>query len=398
MSCVPPLADMHRIYLDYNSTTPCAEEVVEAMIPFFGVQCGNPASPHVAGREALAAITSAREDTAAVIGGDPAYLFFTSGATEANNLALMGMSDHCKTRNQIVVSAIEHKSVLGPASILADKGFSVSYIPVDRQGCVDADAARTLVNDETLIVSVQGANNETGVIQPVAELAAIAHLHGAVFHCDMAQMLGKERIDVNALGADILSLSAHKAYGPKGVGAFYIANRTLLSRIKPILSGGGQERGLRAGTHNVPGIVGFGCACRLVIRNRVGDASRICSLRERIEQQFRLRLPGASINGLGTARLPGTTSLTIPGIQADMLIANLPNVCIGDGAACSSGAPDPSHVLLAMGLSRDAAECTVRLSLGRYTALQDVDVAVDEIVSTAMSLYERLAICPRKEF
>lgn len=393
---MPPLADMRRIYLDYNSTTPCAEEVVEAMIPFFTEQCGNPASPHIAGREALAAITGAREATAAVIGGDPAYLFFTSGATEANNLALMGMADPIKTRNRIVVSAIEHKSVLHPASILAEKGFSVSYIPVDRQGCVDADAARTLVNDATLIVSVQGANNETGVIQPVAELAAIAHLHGAVFHCDMAQMLGKERIDVCALGVDILSLSAHKAYGPKGVGALYVADRSLINRIKPILSGGGQERGLRAGTHNVPGIVGFGCACRLAVSNRVEDASRICFLRERIEQQLLRRLPGASINGLGKARLPGTTSLTIPGIPSDMLIANLPNVCISDGAACSSGAPEPSHVLTAMGLSRDAAECTVRLSLGRYTELLDIDAAVDEIVSTAASLYARLATCQCK--
>jgi len=263
--------------------------------------------------------------------------------------------------------------------VLAEDGFDVEILPVDNSGVVMIEAAEQIIDANTLVVSVHAANNETGVIQPVTEIAAIAHSVGAACHCDAAQAIGKMPVNIVQLGVDLASFSAHKAYGPKGVGVLFAS----LGRARPVLRaqvwGGDQEGQLRAGTHNVPGIVGFGAACRLVSTQLIGDTMRISRLREICESAILQAVPRARINAKDAARLPGTISVTVPDVPADMLMANLPTLCIGDGAACRAGVPEPSHVLLAMDLSRAEAECTVRISMGRYTTEADVETAVKEL-------------------
>jgi cysteine desulfurase len=377
---------MTAIYLDNNSTTPCAPEVIADMSPYFAEAFGNPASPHSCGRTASSAVTRAREQIASTIGVEPAAVIFTSGATEANNLALFGLARRASDRRKIVVSAVEHKSVLVPADAVAEEGFLVEHLPVDGNGVVVLEAARRIIDAKTLAVSVQAANNETGVLQPVKEVAEIARSVGAMCHCDAAQAIGKIPVDVADLGVDLASFSAHKAYGPKGIGVLAVCTTRIRPWLKPVLVGGGQEGNLRAGTLNVPGIVGFGTACRLASMLLRDDTLRTSSLRRICEERLLQGIPSARINGRAAPRLSGTISLTIPGVPADILMANLQTVCIGDGAACHSGALEPSHVLLAMNLSRADAECTVRISLGRYTTEGDVIAAVDELISAAQRL------------
>jgi cysteine desulfurase len=378
------------IYLDNNSTTPCALEVVAEMTPYFSETFGNAASPHSYGRMASSAVARARQEIASAVGADVTEIIFTSGATEANNLALFGMSQATSRRRKIVVSAVEHKSVLIPANKLAEDGFYVEWLPVDKNGVVAIEIAEQIIDTDTLAVSVQAANNETGVIQPVKEIAEIAHSVGAVCHCDAAQAIGKMTVNVDGLGVDLASFSSHKAYGPKGVGALFASARRARPPLRPQLWGGGQEGHLRAGTLNVPGIVGFGAACRLAADLLREDSIRVSHLRLLCEESLLQSIPRALINSREAVRLPGTISLTIPGIPADMLMANLPTVCIGDGAACSSGVPEPSHVLMAMNLGREDAECTVRISLGRYTTEQDVKTAVEELSFAVQHLSEEM--------
>lgn len=379
------------IYLDHNSTTPCAPEVVAEMLPYFTAKCGNAESPHDAGRIASMALSSTRQQVARIAGTQPESLFFTSGATEANNLALLGVSQGIRKRKKIVVSAIEHKSVLEPAHHLARHGYSVEVIPVDSHGVVNCSEAESIVDDHTLIVSVQGANNETGVIQPIQRIALLAHDRGALCHCDAAQLLGKVPVDIEALGVDMASFSAHKMYGPKGVGALYIASCVPKGTVCPLLFGGKQEQGLRPGTQNVPAVIGFGCACKIAIDSLQLDMRHIGILREKLEALLLNALPRTRVNGAGAPRLPGTTSMTLPGIPADMLLSNLPTVCIGNGSACNSGALEPSHVLLAMGISREDSDCTVRISLGRYTTESEIQAAVEELTVVAKDLSARLS-------
>jgi cysteine desulfurase len=384
------MSSARQVYLDYNSTTPCAPEVVSEMMPFFAHEYGNAASPHRAGRLASVAIARAREEVASAIGTESACIVFTSGATEANNLALFGMARGTSSRRKVVVSAIEHKSVLVPATMLVEEGCEVTVLPVDGNGVLALDEAERVIDDTTLVVVVQAANNETGVIQPVGVIASLAHAKGAFCHCDAAQAIGKMPVMVEQLDVDTASFSAHKVYGPKGVGALFVSSRPGRPALRPMLWGGGQEERLRAGTLNVPGIVGFGCACRLAGILLEEDVKRILRLRAMCEDELLRRLPGVWINARSVPRLPGTMSLTIPGIPADMLTANLPTVCIGDGAACNSGAPEPSHVLLAMNLSRSDAECTVRISLGRYTTESEVQAAVEEVTVVVRDLLTRI--------
>ena len=369
------MAKVKPIYLDYNATTPCAAEVIEAMLPFFSGDFGNPASPHAMGRVAAEAVEAARVRVAALVECAPDEIIFTSGATESNNIVLLGIVSQPRTRRKIAISAVEHKSVLEPCARLAQRGFAVITLPVDGHGIVDLDEASRLIDDDTLLVSVQGANNETGTVQPVTEIARIAHTHGALMHSDCAQMLGKVPVSVFDLGVDYASFSGHKVYGPKGIGFLFFGGGRCRSQLDSICFGGGQETGLRPGTLNVPGIVGFGEACRLARERLPKDMHGIDALRHRFELAITQALPSAHINGSEVDRLPGTTSLTLPGLPASMLIANVPHLCIGEGSACSSGAPEPSHVLLAMGLSREDAESTVRFSLGRGNSVVDVDEA-----------------------
>lgn len=374
------------IYLDYNATTPCAPEVVQAMLPFFSEDCANPASPHIMGREAASAVEIARGRIAHLIDCDPDEVVFSSGATESNNIVLLGVAYRHPARMKIVISAIEHKSVLEPGSWLAERGFTVVTLPVNGRGIVDLDAALSVIDDGTLLVSVQGANNETGSIQPLAEIAQIAHSHGVLMHSDLAQMLGKVPVSVRSLGVDCASFSGHKAYGPKGSGFLFAEKCWCLPKLGPICLGGGQENNLRPGTLNVPAIVGLGEACRLAARDLATEMVRISGLRNLLESRILGKVPGARVNGSIQSRLPGTTSLTFKGIAADLLIARLPRICVSNGAACSSGALAPSHVLLAMGLSRDDAESTVRISLGRFTTLEHVQEAAYAITEEALKL------------
>lgn len=360
------------IYLDYNATTPCDPRVVEKMLPFFSEWYGNPATGlHIQGRRAVRAVDEARQQVATLIGCQPGELIFTGGATESNNLAILGFgrANRHIGRNRIVTSAVEHKAVLLPCRRLQEEGYELIVLPVDGQGSVSIDEAEAAINDQTLLVSVQAANNEVGTLQPIARIAEIAHNRGAVVHCDAAQAAGKIPMDLTSEGwqVDLLSISAHKLYGPKGIGALYVRHGPHTVPITPLQYGGGQEYGLRSGTTNVPGIVGFGEACRICTAEIEHELIRIAFLRDQFERALLADLSGLKINGRNAPRLPNTSSLTFPDIDADVLLLNLPTVMMGTGSACSTGAPEPSHVLLAMGLSRAEASSTVRASLGRYT-------------------------------
>ncbi len=367
------------IYLDNNSTTPCAPEVLDAMMPFFREIFGNAASSHILGRRAANAVAKAREQVTATIGCLEHEVVFTSGATESNNLVLFGITQRPEGRRKIVTSAIEHKSVLGPCQWLREKGFEVVEIPVDANGLVDMEVTRQEIDAKTLLVSVQGANNEIGTIQPIQVISDLAHGKGALVHADMAQMLGKLPLDMTELGLDYASFSAHKIYGPKGVGALFIGSGQSSARITPLLHGGSQEFGHRPGTLNVPGIVGFGEACRLAHHQVADDMVFVAAMRDALEEELLVEIPDLVINARIACRLPGTTSITLPGVPADALIANLQNICISDSSACNSGAISPSHVLIALGLSANEAECSIRVCVGRYNVIDDVYEACKEL-------------------
>lgn len=381
---------MAAIYLDYNATTPCEPRVVEKMLPFFSEWYGNPATGlHLQGRRASRAVDEARDQVSALVGSQPGEIIFTSGATESNNLALLGLgrANRHGERNRIVTSAIEHKAVLLPCQRLQEEGYELVMLAVDGQGRVSVDEAEAAINDQTLLVSVQTANNEVGTLQPIATIAEIAHKHGAIFHSDAAQAVGKIPVSLaaEAWQVDLLSISAHKLYGPKGVGALYVRNGPNAHPIEPLQWGGGQERGLRSGTTNVPGIVGFGEACRICTAELEQESVRIADLRDRFEEALLASIPGLRINAREAQRLPNTSSLTFPGIDADALLLNLPEVMMGTGSACSSGALEPSHVLIAMGLSRAEASSTVRASLGRCITLTQLERGGQLISDAAVS-------------
>ena len=376
------------IFLDHGTTTPCDPRVVEAMLPYFTALPISPTgSVHQAAREVNEAIERAREQMAGLIGARAKEIIFTSGATEANNLAILGLARGAgEGRRTIVTTVIEHKSVLAPCRDLRRQGFEVIELPVSRDGVVDLAAADAAIDESTLLVSIQLANGEVGTIQPVAELATIARERGAYVHCDAAQGLGRIPIDVDVLGVDLLSVSAHKCYGPKGVGALYVRGGAYALPLRAIVLGGGQERGLRSGTLNVPGIVGFGEACRLAEEALPGEMVRLAELRDRFEVGLTTQVPGVTINGAGAARLPGSTNVTIAGVDAEALIVNLPEVIIGTGSACTSGAPEPSYVLLAMGLSGRVAYETVRAGLGGDIQSLAITKAIAQIAAVAASV------------
>jgi cysteine desulfurase len=370
------------IYLDHNATTPCDPRVVEKMLPYFCQVYGNPSnSLHRQGRMAAKAVDMARQQVADLIEAQPGEIYFTSGATESSNLAIFGVAKLTtkSERRGIVTCQIEHKAVLLPCKKLELSGFEVTILPVDTEGRVRMEDVAAAIDDKTLLVTIQAANNEIGTLQPIAEIAAIAHQHGALMHTDAAQLVGKLPVSVDILNIDLLSMSAHKLYGPKGVGALYIRGGTRHIPIEPLIIGGGQEGGLRSGTTNVPAIVGFGEACRiakeLISKELISDAARIGGLHDQLEQTLIKKIPPLRINGKNAPRLPNTSSLTFPGVDADALLLNLPEVMMGTGSACTSGAIEPSHVLQAIGLSRADASSTVRASLGRFTNESDIQKA-----------------------
>lgn len=363
------------IYLDYNATTPCDPRVVEKMLPYYNEIYGNPSNGfHRQGRLAAQAVITTREQISNLISADPHEIVFTSGATESNNLAIFGLAHQNKNnpRKRIISSQIEHKAVLNPLVKLSEEGFEIILLDVNDQGVISIDQAKSLINDQTLLVSIHIANNEIGVIQPIHDLAEIAHNHGALVHTDAAQAVGKIAVTCNDLGFDMLSMSAHKLYGPKGVGALYIRGGFRNIPLEPIFFGGGQENGLRPGTTNVPAIVGFGEACILAKESVIEEANRIGYLRDLFETCLLKEIPSLTINCKKASRLPNTSSLTFQGIDADALLFNLPDVMMGTGSACTSGTVEPSHVLQAIGLSRENARSTIRASLGRYTTDADI--------------------------
>ena len=379
------------IYLDYNATTPCDPRVVEKLLPYFSEIYGNPANGlHKQGRLGAKAVDEAREQVAGFISARAHEIVFTSGATESNNLAILGVArtHRGEKRNRIVTSAVEHKAVLLACKKLMEEGFDVVFLPVDSEGKVLMKVAQQAINENTLLVSIQGANNEIGTIQPVGQIAELAHEHGALFHCDAAQAVGKIQVSIDQWDVDFLSMSAHKLYGPKGIGALYIRGGSNAISIEPIWYGGGQENGLRSGTTNVPGIVGFGEACRISSDELSVESLEIQGLREMLEQELVANIQSIKINGAQGDRLPNTTSLLFSGIDADAMILNTPQIMIGTGSACTSGAIEPSHVLQAIGLDRNQASSTVRLSLGRYTTEEEIAQTIDAICHTCNLLRE----------
>ena len=365
------------IYMDYQATTPTDPRVVGAMQPYWSVMYGNPHSAdHTFGWRADAAVEIARGHIAALIGADPDEIVFTSGATEANNLAVLGIARASPvTRKRIVVSAIEHKCVLAAARAAADEGFEVTKVRVGSDGIVDPRAIAEVLDNRVALVSVMAVNNEIGTVQPLPEIAALCTSVGAVFHTDAAQALSSLPIDTTALGVDLMSLSAHKAYGPNGIGALFV-RRGLRVRPKPIIHGGGQEGGLRSGTLPTPLCVGFGEACRILASERDGDVQRMRVLHDRFLAKLLKNVPGLMVNGDQASRHPGNLNLLFPSIDASLLLQHLhPNIAASTGSACTSGQPEPSHVLRAIGLSSEDANASIRFGFGRFTTQDEVDYA-----------------------
>ena len=383
---------MH-IYLDYNSTTPVDRAVLDAMLPFFADNFGNASSIHLTGQRGRSAVDAARDSVAALIGARPAEIVFTSGGTEADNLALLGsVAASNRSRKHIITTAIEHHAVLNSAQALEKQGTEVTYVSVGSAGIVDPQDIRRALRPETILISVMHANNELGTIQPIAEIGRIASEADVPFHCDAVQSAGKLPVDVDRLRVDLLSISAHKIYGPKGVGALYV--RTGMP-LEPQFHGGHHERDRRPGTENVPGIVGFGKAAALAKINLEADASRIEVLRNHLEESLLNSLPSVHVNGDRRHRISNTTNLafTAAGGEALVIALDLQGVACSTGAACSSGAVEPSHVLLAIGLSEVDARSSLRFSLGRATTAADIDRAVAVILPAV----ERLrALSPRR--
>ncbi len=372
---------MRRIYLDHNATTPLDPRVLEAMLPLLTDGFGNPSSLHWFGQQARAAVETARTGVASLIGASAAEIVFTGGGTEADNLALRGLAATAKGRRRIVVSALEHHAVLHTAKALSSEGFEIATVRSTPAGVVDLDDAAAKIDEKTAAVAVMLANNETGVIQPVAEIAKMARRAGAAVHCDAVQGAGKVPVDVNALDADTLALSAHKFYGPKGVGILYVRRGITLTAL---IRGGSQERNRRAGTENVAGIVGMGRAAEIARSMLSEESPRVGALRDRLEASLR-ELPGAAING-GGPRVPNTSNVSFEGADAESLVLalDLAGIAVSTGAACAAGAIEPSHVLKAMGLAVARLQGSLRFSLGRTTMQQDLD-EVAEAVSTALA-------------
>jgi cysteine desulfurase len=371
------------VYLDNASTTACDPRVVEVILPYLSAYYGNPSSTeHRAGEQAERAVKTARQQVAAALGCSAREVVFTSGATESNNIAILGAVRALKGgRRKIITFSAEHRSVLRPVAELAGQGFESVVLPVDEAGRAILEAAEEEIDQDTLLVSLQLANNEVGTIQPVREIAELAHRVGALVHTDAAQALGKIPFSVDELGVDLLSASAHKLYAPKGVGVLYVRRSPGTSAPRPIMFGGGQEQGLRPGTLNVPAIVGFGAACEIALAEMECESRRLSALRDQWEKLIRTAIPSVRINGSLSSRLPGASSLTFPGVDAQSLIANCPGVALSTGSACTSGALEPSHVLLAMGLSRDDARSTLRAFIGRFTTEEEIRRAAGELVA-----------------
>jgi cysteine desulfurase len=376
-----------RVYFDYNATTPLAPEVIDAVARASRDIFGNASSVHHFGQQAKAAMDDARSAVAALIHGDPSEIVFTSGGTEADNFAIRGAADALEPtgRRHLIASAIEHEAVLNTLRALARRGWRTTLLAVDESGIVSPDRLRDAIDDDTALVSVMHANNEIGTIQPIAELATIAHARGALLHTDAVQSVGKIPVDARALGADLLSLSAHKFNGPKGAGALWIKRGT---RLQPMVTGGKHERNRRAGTENVPAIAGLGVAAQLAAGKRAAEAVRAAALRDRLEEGILRTVPGTAVNGARESRVPNTTNISFDRVEAESLLIalDLEGIAVSTGSACSSGTLEPSHVLRAMGLPTHRTQNSLRFSLGMFPT----DAEVDRVIEVLPRLAEKL--------
>lgn len=370
------------IYLDHNATTPCDPRVMEAMLPFFTKYFGNAASRHHSfGWQAEEAVDYAREQVAALIGANSKEIIFTSGATESDNLAIKGVYEmYASKRNHIITAVTEHKAVLDTCAHIEKMGGEITWLPVNGEGLVDCAALEAAIKPTTILIAIMYANNETGTIQPVREISRIARKHGVLFFTDATQAAGKVAIDVNAEGIDLLAFSAHKIYGPKGVAALYVRRRDPRAKITAQMDGGGHERGMRSGTLNVPGIVGFGKACEIYLKEGKKEAERLNVLRNKLEDAI-LKIEGSYVNGSREKRLAHVTNMSFNNVEGEALMMGLnKDIAISSGSACTSASLEPSYVLKALGLDDDLARSSLRFSLGRYTTEEEIDFVIEKVI------------------
>lgn len=378
------------VYLDYHATTPVDPEVLKAMLPYFTEVFGNAASRnHEYGWTAEAAVEKARAQVAALIGATDKEIIFTSGATESNNLAIIGVAEMYKDKGKhIITTPVEHKAVLDTCHYLESKGYQITLLPVDKTGRVNPEDVRKAITDQTILVSVMMANNEIGTINPIAEIGAICKEKGVLFHTDAVQGAGKLEIDVQKMGVDLLSLTAHKIYGPKGVGGLYVRRKAPRVRLAPLVHGGGHERGMRSGTLNVPGIVGFGKAAELARINRAAENERLQKLRERLWKGLQAELDELHLNGHPTERLPNNLNVSFAYVEGESLMMGMKDIAVSSGSACTSASLEPSYVLKAVGVGDDLAHSSIRFGLGRFSTEEEVDYALKKTIQTVKKLRE----------
>ena len=368
-----------RVYFDYSATTPMKKEVLEEMLPFFNIEFGNPSSIHSFGRQGKSVLDTARDKVAKTLNAKSDEIFFTGGGSEADNWAIKGVAFANKAKgNHIITTKIEHHAVLHTCEYLEKEGFEVTYLDVDQYGLVDVDDVKNAIKDNTILITIIYANNEIGTIQPIKEIAQVAKEKGVIFHTDAVQAYGNEIIDVIDLSVDLMSISAHKVYGPKGVGALYIKRGT---KIHQLIHGGAQEKRRRAGTENIPGIVGFGKASEMAYENIEDHINKLIRLRDKMINELMDKIPYTRLNGHPTKRLPGNVNLSFEFIEGESLLLSLDMVGIAgsSGSACTSGSLDPSHVLMAIGLSHEVAHGSLRLTIGDFTTEEDVDYVIEKL-------------------
>ncbi len=378
------------IYMDNHATTPVDPRVLEEMLPYFNEKFGNAASRnHSFGWAAEEAVEQARARIAKLIGATAKEIIFTSGATESDNLAIKGVAEMYKEKgNHIITAATEHKAVLDTCKRLEKYGYRVTYLPVQKDGLIGLEDFRRAVDDKTILVTIMAANNEIGVLQPIAEIGKICREHGVLFHTDAAQAIGRVPLDVSRQSIDLASISGHKVYGPKGVGALYVRRKDPRVQISAIIDGGGHERGMRSGTLNVPGIVGLGKACAIAFEEMASEAPRLAKLRNRLRDKIMDRLDGVSINGSMEHRLPGNLNLGFAHVDGESLLMGIDDVAVSSGSACTSAALEPSHVLKAIGTNDDLAHSSIRFGIGRFNTDAEIEYVADRVVETVVRLRE----------
>ncbi len=379
------------IYMDYHATTPVDPRVLDAMLPYFNEKFGNAASrSHIYGWTAEEAVSTSREKIAALIGAsNPKEIVFTSGATEADNMAIKGVAEFYKDKgNHIITTVIEHKAILDTCKRLEKEGYEVTYLPVDAEGMVSAESVAKAITDKTILVSVMLANNEVGTVQPLAEIGKITRARGVLFHSDAVQGIGRVPFNVEAMNVDLASITAHKMYGPKGIGALYVRRSKPRVRITAQMDGGGHEFGMRSGTLNVPGIVGFGRAAELLLAEGAEDAKKLVALRDHLYKRLTTELDSVNLNGSWEHRLPGNLNVSFSFVEGEAMLMAIKDVCVSSGSACTSASLEPSYVLHAMGIGDDLAHSSIRFGLGRFNTLEEVDYVADLVISKVNKLRE----------